>query len=262
MTAISDLVSVFNTQDNRYLDPAVVDSAARWVTRIVTILGLNGTASPDSAGIGWEGIDVPEAAKPFAYAVSAMRDSLRRAAKSDTPITSDQLQKFMEESAVSGDVSDDARPYADVLDRFRSSISSLKVGETQLSKEVLCLSDHLRDVDLFNLGIYLEDREDMPALVRPVTRDILQAREEISQQVKRKQEQKEKQDRLVRERLEKGKVNPWDMFRTSEFTAWDEDGLPTQDAAGEPVNKSRSKKLRKEWERQKKAHESWLAANN
>lgn len=261
MVSISDLVSVFNTQDNRSLDPAAVDAAARWVTRIVTILGLNGSALPDSAGIGWEGTDIPDAAKPFVYSLSTMRDSLRRVAKSDTPIMPNQLEIIMEESAVTVDISDTGRAYADVLDRFRSGISSLKVGEASTSKEILSLSDQLRDVDLFNLGIYLEDREDMPALVRPVTGDIIQTREDLAQQAKEKQEEKEKQDKLVRDKLEKGKIRPLDMFKTIEFSAWDEDGLPTKDAAGEPVNKSRSKKLRKEWERQKKAHEAWIFAN-
>lgn len=260
MASISDLVSVFNTHDIRSLDPAAVDGAARWVTRIVTILGLNGTALPDSAGIGWEGTDIPDAAKAFVYPLSTMRDSLRRVVKSNTLITSDQLQRIIDESAVRVDISDAGRPYADVLDSFRSSISSLKVEE-ETSKEILSLSDQLRDVDLFNLGIYLEDREDMPALVRPVTRDIIQTREELAQQAKERQEEKEKHDKLIRERLEKGKIRPLDMFKTTEFSAWDEDGLPTKDAAGEPVNKSRSKKLRKEWERQKKAHEAWIVAN-
>ena len=50
------------------------------------------------------------------------------------------------------------------------------------------------------------------------------------------------------------------MFRTNEFSAWDDEGLPTRDAAGEEVTKSRAKKLRKDWERQKKAHEAWLAS--
>jgi cysteinyl-tRNA synthetase len=50
-----------------------------------------------------------------------------------------------------------------------------------------------------------------------------------------------------------------EMFRTSEFSAWDADGLPTADAEGKEVAKSRSKKLRKDWERQKKLHEAWSA---
>jgi cysteinyl-tRNA synthetase len=57
--------------------------------------------------------------------------------------------------------------------------------------------------------------------------------------------------------LEKGKLSHLEMFRTSEFSAWDAEGLPTSDAEGKEVAKSRAKKLRKEWERQKKLHESW-----
>ncbi|KAL4965141.1 tRNA synthetases class I (C) catalytic domain-containing protein, partial [Aspergillus stella-maris] len=244
MTAISDLVSVFNTQDILSLNPTAVDAVAIWINRIVTILGLNGTASPDDAGIGWEGTNIPDAAKP-----------------SETPITADELCKILGQSSISDiEASDSARPFLAVIENFRSSISLLKSepggGDAGLSKQILPFCDRLRDIDLFNLGIYLEDRDDMPALVRPVTRDILQAREELAQQAKQKQTEKEKQERLVRERLERDKLSPLDMSKTEEFSAWDEDGMPVKDAAGEPVNKIRSKKLRKEWERQRKAHEA------
>lgn len=186
MGAISDLISVFNTQNLRSLDPKVVDATAKWLTRIVTILGLNGTTAPDTATIGWQGTDVPDAAKAFLYPLSAMRDTLRRAAKSETPITSDEIKRIIENSnsSVAGDVSDPARPYSELLKIFQSSISSLKPEDSTLSKTILSLCDRLRDVDLFNLGIYLEDRDDMSALVRPVTRDILQAREELAQKAK------------------------------------------------------------------------------
>ena len=50
------------------------------------------------------------------------------------------------------------------------------------------------------------------------------------------------------------------MFRTSEYSEWDDDDLPTKDAAGEELTKSRTKKVRKDWERQKKLHEMWLAS--
>ena len=51
------------------------------------------------------------------------------------------------------------------------------------------------------------------------------------------------------------------MFRTNEYSAWDDEGVPTRDAAGEELTKSRAKKIRKDWERQKKLHEAWLATN-
>lgn len=261
MGAISDLISEFNTQSLQTLDSKVVDATARWLTQIVTILGLNGTTFPDSTTIGWQGIDVPDAAKAFLYPLSAMRDTLRRAAKSQTPVTSDELEQIMEQFPIPREVSDSARPYSELLQKFQSSISSLKLEDSTNSKSILALCDRLRDVDLFNIGIYLEDRDDLPALVRPVTRDILQAREELAQKAKQKQQGKEKQEALAREKLEKGKLSHLEMFKTTEFSAWDEDGLPTKDAEGEPVNKSRTKKFRKDWERQKKAHDAWLAAN-
>ncbi|KAL4925600.1 tRNA synthetases class I (C) catalytic domain-containing protein [Aspergillus undulatus] len=207
MSAISDLVPVFNTQDNRTLEPTVVETVATWLTRIVTILALNGVTSPDDASIGCEGIDVPDAEKPFLYSLSTMRDSLRLAAKTETPITSDDFQRIPEEAT--------------------------------FSKKILSLCDRLRDVDLFSLGIYLEDRD-----------DTCLARGELVQQAKQKQQEKEKQEKLAREKLEKGSVNPQEMFKTNECSAWDEDGLPTKDAAGES-----------DWDRQKKAHEARLAAN-
>jgi cysteinyl-tRNA synthetase len=39
-------------------------------------------------------------------------------------------------------------------------------------------------------------------------------------------------------------------------------GMPTKTRAGEDVPKSALKKLRKDWERQKKAHEDWKPKND
>lgn len=97
-------------------------------------------------------------------------------------------------------------------------------------------------MELFDLGVYLEDRDNEPALVRPVTKELLRAREEQAQRALQKQQEKEKREKLAQEKLESGRISHLDMFRTSEFSAWDEDGIPTKDAAGEPINKSRSKK--------------------
>ncbi|PYH97971.1 cysteinyl-tRNA synthetase [Aspergillus ellipticus CBS 707.79] len=262
LNAISELVTTFNALDSQTLDPKGVEAVATWITRIVTIFGLNGAVSPENCGIGWEGTDIPEAAKRFLFPLSAMRDSLRQAAMSGNQITPEQVKDVIDTSVVKeADASDSSKPYSQVLDDFTSQIASLSLEDSKgASKQILSLCDRLRDVELFNLGIYLEDRENKPALVRPVTKDMLQAREEQARKALQKQQEKEKQEKLARERLEKGKLNPVEMFRTSEYSAWDADGVPTTDAAGEPLPKSRTKKLRKDWERQKKAHDAWLAS--
>jgi hypothetical protein len=51
---------------------------------------------------------------------------------------------------------------------------------------------------------------------------------------------------------------PQDMFKsqTDLYSKFDEEGIPTHDAAGEKISKSMYKKLRKDWEKQKKLYES------
>jgi hypothetical protein len=54
-------------------------------------------------------------------------------------------------------------------------------------------------------------------------------------------------------------ISPQEMFRPpicDLYSQYDEDGVPTHDAAGEKLAKSAIKKLRKDWEKQKKLFES------
>ncbi|PGH09417.1 cysteine-tRNA ligase [Polytolypa hystricis UAMH7299] len=260
MYAISELISKFNSADKVSLNAKDSYAIAHWITSMVNIFGLNGTAGPDSAQIGWAGIDVPEAAKPYLYPLAAMRDSLRQAAKAKTAITGDMLESIVEKgTAAPTEASEEAQPYQQLLTEFSTKVSSLEQADN-ITKEILILCDRVRDIDLFDLGVYLEDRDNQPALVRPVTKELLLAREEKAARARQKQLEKEKKEREALEKAEKGKISNLDMFRTNEFSAWDEDGLPTKDAAGQEITKSRSKKLKKDWERQKKAHEAWLVS--
>ena len=53
-------------------------------------------------------------------------------------------------------------------------------------------------------------------------------------------------------------VAPQDMFRNQPelYSQFNEDGVPTHDAAGEKLSKAAFKKLQKEWEKQKRLFES------
>lgn len=94
-----------------------------------------------------------------------------------------------------------------------------------------------------------------------MTKELLQQREEKAARARQKQLDKEKREKEARENAEKGGLSHLDMFRTNEYSAWDDAGMSTRDTAREELPKSRATKLRKEWERQKKLHEAWLAAN-
>lgn len=68
---------------------------------------------------------------------------------------------------------------------------------------------------------------------------------------------KEEQDRQMRDKLARMSLNPKNMFRKegSKYTKYDEDGIPTHNAEGEPFSKSQVKKFKKEWTKQKKLFE-------
>ena len=63
----------------------------------------------------------------------------------------------------------------------------------------------------------------------------------------------------LEEKMARMSLNPQDMFRkyTDLYSAFDTDGVPTHDATGREISKSTNKKLRKDWEKQKKLYESF-----
>ena len=56
-----------------------------------------------------------------------------------------------------------------------------------------------------------------------------------------------------------GKTKPAEMFlKNPDYSKFDDKGMPTHDAKGEPVAKSKLKKLAKQFKAQDKAHKKYL----
>ncbi|KAI0633558.1 tRNA synthetases class I (C) catalytic domain-containing protein [Trametes polyzona] len=160
-------------------------------------------------------------------------------------------------------------PYLRTLSSFRDGVRKLAIakGENAL-KDILALSDKLRDVDLVPLGVALDDQEDGKALVKLVPpEELIKAREEKRALAEAKAARKaaaaevDRQKRLAA--LEKGRVPPQELFRPPNvaeglYGSWDENGVPLTDGEGKELSKSASKKLQKEWTLQKKRHEEFL----
>ncbi len=266
MEKISRLITAYNTVDQLTVSLAMTKRIAAWVTEMVNMFGLNGTATPEtSTTIGWSGIDVPEGSKPILIRLSQRRDSLRRKAKADavvkddlTPIPIPVPSQTLSEASTRTRAS-----FVEVLKNINRDMDDLDASKSakDLSKDVLQLCDRIRNVDLWDNDVYLEDREgNKPALIRPVTRELRATKEQEQARERKKREDKEKREKDAAAKAEKGRLSHKEMFRSPEFSAWDDDGLPTKDKEGEEVTKSRRKKLQKDWERQKKLHEAWMEA--
>ncbi|KAI9830353.1 MAG: hypothetical protein M1819_005734 [Sarea resinae] len=271
MSLLSELITKYNTavQTPSAISVSTTRAVASWITQMVNIFGLesNPSSSPSSSSatdantIGWSGIDVPEDAKPYLIPLAAIRDSIRVLARSspkNEPIAPTTIESILSSSPVPANDPPQQSPYHAALLTFRDTLRTLPTPI--LPATLLKLSDELRDETLWALHIYLEDRDPpTPSLIRPLTKDLIAARAEKTAREEAKVAAKAQRDKEAREREEKARVDPREMFRSAEWSAWDADGVPVADAAGVEVPKSKSKKLRKEWERQKKSYDAWLA---
>ncbi|CAO3702291.1 unnamed protein product [Rhizopus stolonifer] len=154
-------------------------------------------------------------------------------------------------------------PYVQVLSTFRDQIRQ-GAREKVEHVEFLKLCDSLRDNQLVDLGVTLDDQEDGTALVKLVSREELIQQREKKLAIAAEKEAKKaaaaaERERKRLEKLEKGKLVPQEMFKQSEeFSQFDEQGIPTHTKDGAEVAKSRKKKLMKEYETQRKLHEEYL----
>lgn len=257
---ISELITDFNSVPSSTLSNETVLDIARWVTQILTIFGLDGKEDPnDVTRVGWAGVDIPQPAQEFVFPISALRDEVRSQARSKELSYSAILNKADEYTPATIQDQDKIK-YAEVYSEFQEEVKTLAANEAP-AKDLLALADRLRDVGLWKLDIYLEDRDGLPALVRPVDNTLRTQRAEkenlaqakIAAKAKREAEEMEKR----RAAEEKARMKPQDMFRTEDYAEWNEEGLPTKTKDGKEVTKNQLKKLTKEWEKQKKAHEEW-----
>jgi cysteinyl-tRNA synthetase len=258
--SISTLITDYNSAKRSTLSDEVSFDIARWVTKIVRIFGLDGSTDHNDSSIGWSGTDIPAEAKEFVYAVSRERDEIRQHAIAGN-LSDETLTGILSKDSPSKKQDAASIPYAELLSTFQDNVKTLAEKKAP-AKDFLALCDRLRDLDLWDLGIYLEDRENAPAMVRPVDAELRSAREQKEAILRQKQAAKEKREKDEAEKraklAEKAKTSHKDMFKTAEYSVWNEDGLPTKDAEGNDLPKSRLKKLAKEWGIQKKMHEEYL----
>lgn len=162
-------------------------------------------------------------------------------------------------------------PILDAFSEFRDSIrTTARKGDANASKDILSLSDGVRDDVLPPLGVRLEDRgmdqasvwklEDPETLVMEISRK----REAEAQKKAEKERQKAAREAKLKEELEKGRVAPIDMFREDEYSgkysAFDDKGIPLKDHEGKELSKSAIKNLTKARARQDKLHQKYLKA--
>ncbi|RWA12818.1 hypothetical protein EKO27_g2286 [Xylaria grammica] len=281
MRAIADIIRKANINigaPNGSLELSAIESIARWITKIVGILGLDANANAPYEGLGWASAAVSANVDP-AIAVQpyeAVYDSVLSDAKSLSLPASETLTGLLSQSPglefgslVEAGIRDPEQlglPYIRATSKLRDELRRIVPSATpELKASILELSDRIRDFDLTNIGVYLDDRPDgQPSLIKFIpAAELIAAREEKAakdaEKAKAKEEARLAREKAEAEKWEKAKTAPQEMFKNDErYSEWDSEGLPTKLKDGSEVPKAQLKKLKKEWDRQKKVHGEYI----
>lgn len=181
------------------------------------------------------------------------------------PMRADGLGWQNEETLVGCKTEEVIMPFVKCLSKFRDEVRSLAINKSP-SNKFLELTDRLRDNELLNLNVSLDDRNGQSALVKIITDDekaALVNDREIEAENKKKKEAKnlakkvEEQEK-EKKKLDKAKVSPFEMFQDPEqYSEWDSEGIPTKDRDGNEITKSMTKRLKKQWLLQDKLHKAY-----
>lgn len=219
MQAILEIIGQTNIYMSSTTSLALVKDVARWVTRIVTIFGLDSANASDR--IGWttaaSNSDSTEASLPYLRLFSSFRDRVRGVAIKDPSLA--------------------------------------------ISQELLTLSDKVRDIELPDLGVSLDDREwkdGKPALIKFAPAEELRAiREDKERKAAEKEASRLALQQAEEQKLKRAHIDPKVMFKEDGegWTEFDNDGIPTKDKEGAEVAKSKRKNLVKQHKAQRKAWE-------
>ena len=151
-------------------------------------------------------------------------------------------------------------PFLDALAKFRENVRAAAIGG--LNEEVLRETDRLRDEVMPDLGVRMEDKAS--TTVWKLDDEEVLRREKLQKISDKlaKDQQREEAARKLREREEKAKIPPEELFRSdptfSGYT-FDGSGLPSLDRDGQPMSKSILKKLQKELQKQKEVHDKFMS---
>lgn len=278
MQVLYELIKEANihiTTHKSNMDVGGLEAIARWITKMVGIFGLDANATAPYNGLGWASSAASknqtpkETVEPFAAVFQTVKSEVE-----SLSLHSEVLDQLLAanvdgefEALVSAGRTDPEQlvmPYLRTVSKIRDEIRKLAPSSPS-KKQILALSDRIRDDDLTNLGVYLDDRgDDQGALIKFVPKEeLLAQREEKAAKEREKLAQKEAaklaREKLEQEKEEKAKLKPEDMFRDERFIEWDAEGIPTKTKDGEEVTKSARKKMEKEWKNQKKIHDAWKA---
>jgi cysteinyl-tRNA synthetase len=176
---------------------------------------------------------------------------------------SGQGMDFESASASSGASDDVLRPVLRILANFRHVVRNECKSGGDIRK-ILEECDRVRDSDLWEQGIRLEDREAGEPVIKLVGRETL-IRERMEkmrlEEAKLKEKEERRKEQEERDALSRIPASEWakTAFPAERFSRFDERGIPTHDSEGNELSKGQRKKHLKDYENQDRRYQKHMS---
>ncbi|XP_059060024.1 cysteine--tRNA ligase, cytoplasmic-like [Achroia grisella] len=159
-------------------------------------------------------------------------------------------------------VEEKVMPYLEALSLFRGRVR--EEARAAGAASVLQLCDRLRDYDLPELGVRLEDKPDRTVVKLVSKEELIREREEKKRVEAEKLRKKQEILEAQRAKEEQKKIPPNEMFKleSDKYSKFDNQGLPTHDHEGKELSKGLVKKLQKLQLAQEKKYNEYLTSIN
>ncbi|PHJ25695.1 cysteine-trna synthetase [Cystoisospora suis] len=273
LVTLQHLMSATNTYLNQKtggdVKAPLVKEVAKYIFHMLKIFGVVEDDEEDLVYSKAQGVSASEGAENLVQCLGSLRENVRTIAAQSLKELA-KMRSSKNEKLASPPATTDTSPSSDM-----SPLSDKSVDENILiqqmesrMKSLLKKCDDVRDKELVELGILLQDRPDGTFVFRHATKEeILREREQREEEERKKKEQKEEKQRAAAElqaRKEKERqVAPVDFYRVlhgDQYGDYDENGIPLTLKNGELISKSQRQKMMKHLEKHQKVHEQWLAS--
>jgi cysteinyl-tRNA synthetase len=224
---INDLNKEFKVANISSTAPLLLE-ITKWTTRVLATFGFD--PSTTHGRLGWaETRDslLPEIKQAVRYRDTVRAKAISKSSFDDIDTLSHQLDGLLHSR------DPELSPYLEGINNFVTKIGNLTKSKSS-SAEYLGECDRFRDETMLELGVSIDDTDFGIATIRfadssrlIAERDRKRAAESAMAQRKALDKQKRKEEeRKAQEKLEKGKLSPAEMFRTNEYSQWDEEVSP------------------------------------
>jgi cysteinyl-tRNA synthetase len=221
---ITDLSKEFKASSMAATHSILLD-ITHWITALLTTFGFPASNAPGRLGWAEDHDDVYlEIKKAVRHRDAVRAKAIAKSKIDEIDVLTHNLDALLTQEPPAMAL------YLPGIRNFASAISRL-VRENAALPEFLKECDRFRDETMCELGVSISDTEfgiatirfaDPSRLVAEQTRkradESLAAEKKAVEKAKRKEEE----ERKAREKLERGKVSPEEMFQTAEYSQWDE----------------------------------------